>query len=68
MRRIVADIWYSLRDYLETFGASQIFLKLAAEAELQPAVTCYSLEHANQALDDLRDGRLTGAAVLTIGQ
>ena len=25
MRRIVADIWYSLRDYLETFGASQIF-------------------------------------------
>ena len=25
MKRIVADVWYSLRDYLETFGASQIF-------------------------------------------
>jgi phospholipid/cholesterol/gamma-HCH transport system permease protein len=25
MRRIVADIWYSLQEYLETFGASQIF-------------------------------------------
>jgi propanol-preferring alcohol dehydrogenase len=42
------------------------FLKLAAEAELHPAVTCYPLEQANQALEDLRQGRLTGAIVLTL--
>jgi phospholipid/cholesterol/gamma-HCH transport system permease protein len=25
MRRIVADVWYTIQEYLETFGASQIF-------------------------------------------
>ena len=43
------------------------FLKLAAEADIHPAVRTYPLEQANQALDDLRHGRFTGAAVLSIG-
>ncbi|MDX1572131.1 MAG: zinc-dependent alcohol dehydrogenase family protein [Xanthomonadales bacterium] len=40
------------------------FLQLAAELDLRPQVTRYSLEQANQALDDLRAGRFQGAAVL----
>ena len=40
------------------------FLGLAAELDLNPEVTRYSLEQANQALDDLRAGRFQGAAVL----
>ena len=42
------------------------FLELAAAAHIEPRVTCYPLEEANQALEDLRHGRFEGAAVLTI--
>ena len=40
------------------------FLPLAAEVPVQTTVHPYSLEQANQALDDLRHGRFNGAAVL----
>lgn len=40
------------------------FLALAPQARVKTQVTEYALEDANQALDDLRSGTLTGAAVL----
>jgi propanol-preferring alcohol dehydrogenase len=40
------------------------FLALAPEVPVRTHVTTYPLEAANEALDDLRAGRLTGAAVL----
>jgi propanol-preferring alcohol dehydrogenase len=40
------------------------FLALAAEVPLQTQVQAYPLSDANKALDDLRAGRLSGAAVL----
>ena len=40
------------------------FLALAAETPIRTEVTPYRLEQANEALADLRDGRLQGAAVL----
>ncbi|NML16613.1 zinc-dependent alcohol dehydrogenase family protein [Azohydromonas caseinilytica] len=40
------------------------FLRLAADMPLDVQATTYPLEQANQALDDLRHGRLQGAAVL----
>jgi propanol-preferring alcohol dehydrogenase len=42
------------------------FLRLAPQVPVRTEVTPYPLESANQALDDLRSGRLDGAAVLTI--
>ncbi len=42
------------------------FLALAPKVPVKTAVTPYRLEDANQALDDLRSGKLDGAAVLTI--
>lgn len=41
------------------------FLALSARAPIKTATTPYPLEKANEALDDLRAGRLEGAAVLT---
>ncbi len=40
------------------------FLALAPQAGVRTTTTTYPLEHANQALDDLRRGRFQGAAVL----
>lgn len=40
------------------------YLPLAARAGVTPRITVYPLAQANQALDDLRHGRLVGAAVL----
>lgn len=40
------------------------FLQIAPKAGVQCAVTRYPLERANEALSDLREGRLQGAAVL----
>ena len=42
------------------------FLPLAAKIPIQTTVTRYDLAQANDALDDLRGGRLNGAAVLTM--
>jgi len=41
-------------------------LGLAPRVQLRPTVTPYPLEHANQALEDLRAGRFEGAAVLEV--
>jgi propanol-preferring alcohol dehydrogenase len=40
------------------------FLRFAARTPLHVQTTRYALEQANEALDDLRAGRLQGAAVL----
>lgn len=40
------------------------FMALAARIGLKPEVVCYPLEEANRALEALRQGALTGAAVL----
>jgi propanol-preferring alcohol dehydrogenase len=40
------------------------FLKVAPQAGVRTEVTLYRLAEANEALADLRSGRLTGAAVL----
>lgn len=42
------------------------FLALAPKVPVRTIVTSYKLEDANLALDDLRSGKLDGAAVLTI--
>ena len=43
------------------------FLELASRVPVNTAVQRYDLADANRALDDLRGGRLVGAAVLDIG-
>lgn len=43
------------------------FLQLVKQIPIRPEVKVYSLEDANQALDDLRHGRFQGSAVLRIG-
>jgi alcohol dehydrogenase, propanol-preferring len=40
------------------------FMRLAAQLDLRPAVTRFDLSQANQALDLLRAGRVSGACVL----
>jgi propanol-preferring alcohol dehydrogenase len=40
------------------------FLELAARVPIRTRVTTYPLERANEALADLRHGRLTGAGVV----
>jgi propanol-preferring alcohol dehydrogenase len=42
------------------------FLALAPHIPIKTQVHAYALERANEALDDLRAGRSTGAAVITI--
>jgi alcohol dehydrogenase, propanol-preferring len=44
------------------------FMRVAAQLHLDLHTTAYPLAQANRALDDLRSGRLTGAAVLTMHQ
>jgi propanol-preferring alcohol dehydrogenase len=44
------------------------FLALAPVVPVRTEVKAYPLEAANQALDDLRNGRLNGAAVLVAGE
>ncbi len=47
-----------------TRADGEAFMALAARAPVRTAVTTYPLERANEALGDLREGRLEGAAVL----
>jgi propanol-preferring alcohol dehydrogenase len=42
----------------------QQFMELAARVDLRPAVEVFELHEANRALEYLRRGKLTGAAVL----
>lgn len=44
------------------------FLALAARIPLTPTTTAYPFEDADKALDDLASDRITGSAVLRIGQ
>ena len=47
-----------------TRSDAKAFLDFAASHEIRMTTTRYALDRANQALDDLRNGRFTGAAVL----
>jgi len=47
-----------------TRADGQTFMKIAGDVHLEIEVTRYPLAEANRALDDLRHGNLTGAAVL----
>ena len=44
------------------------FLPLAARLGIRPEVTVFPLAQANEAVQALREGRFTGAAVLTLGR
>lgn len=44
------------------------FLKIAPKVPVKTEVQTYGLEDANRALDDLRHGRITGAAVLDMNR
>jgi propanol-preferring alcohol dehydrogenase len=44
------------------------FMRLAEDIPLEISATPYPLREANRALTDLREGRLSGAAVLIIGE
>ena len=50
-----------------TLRDGEEFLKLAPKVPVKTSVSLYGLEEANDALSDLREGRLQGAAVLTMG-
>ncbi len=62
-----ADLWHErvIRSVANlTRSDGEEFLPLAIEAGIETETTTYPLEEANRALDDLRSGRITGAAVL----
>ena len=50
-----------------TYKDGEEFLKLAAEIPVQATVNTYSLEDANQALQDLKHSRINGEAILVVG-
>ena len=64
-----ADLWYE-REILSvanlTRADGDAFFPLAEAAQVRTQTVAYPLARANAALDDLRHGRLQGAAVLTI--
>lgn len=65
-----ADLWQerSIRSVANlTRRDGRELLPLAAEVGVRPHVTTYELSDANRALDDLREGRLEGSAVLVPG-
>jgi len=62
-----ADLWgerqiRSVANLTREDGVS--FLEVATKAGIRPAVTCYPLEKANQAIADVRAGNFNGAVVL----
>jgi propanol-preferring alcohol dehydrogenase len=64
-----ADLWQerSIQSIANlTRKDGEEFLPLASAIPITTEVHRYPLEDANKALDDLREGRFTGAAVLTI--
>ncbi len=65
-----ADLWEerSIRSVANlTRRDGEELLPLAAEVGVKPHVTTYGLGDANRALEDLREGRLEGSAVLIVG-
>ena len=64
-----ADLWHErqLRSVANlTRRDGEEFLALAPRVPVRTTVTPYPLERANEALDDLREGRFEGAAVLVV--
>jgi alcohol dehydrogenase, propanol-preferring len=64
-----ADLWKErqLRSVANlTRRDGEEFIDLAPRIPVRTQVTGYALERANEALDDLRSGRLVGSAVLTL--
>lgn len=65
-----ADLWHE-REIVSvanlTRADGDAFFPLAEAAGVRTQTVAYPLERANEALDDLRHGRLQGAAVLTVG-
>ncbi|AJE45185.1 zinc-dependent alcohol dehydrogenase family protein [Celeribacter indicus] len=62
-----ADLWHErvIRSVANlTRSDGDEFLPLAIEAGIETETTAYPLEQANRALNDLRSGQLSGAAVL----
>jgi propanol-preferring alcohol dehydrogenase len=62
-----ADLWEerSIRSVANlTRRDAEEFLALAPQVPVQTRAAVYPLENANEALDDLRNGRIEGAAVL----
>jgi propanol-preferring alcohol dehydrogenase len=62
-----ADLWHErvIRSVANlTRSDGEEFLPLAIEAGIETETTVYPLEDANRALDDLRSGKFSGAAVL----
>jgi len=62
-----ADLWHerSIQSIANlTRADGDAFMDLAGRVAIETHVTPYPLERANEALEDLRSGRLTGAAVL----
>ena len=62
-----ADLWQErvIRSVANlTRADGEAFLPLAAGIGIDPEAHRYALEDANTALEDLRHGRFTGAAVL----
>ncbi|MBN9351934.1 MAG: zinc-dependent alcohol dehydrogenase family protein [Chitinophagaceae bacterium] len=49
-----------------TRKAGESFFSIAGKTSIHTSITTYPLDKANEALDDLRRGRLTGAAVLVM--
>lgn len=49
-----------------TRADSEAFMRIAAQTPIRTETKCYPLERANDALADLRAGRLEGAAVLVV--
>ncbi|MCU1382725.1 MAG: Zinc-binding alcohol dehydrogenase family protein, partial [Acidobacteria bacterium] len=49
-----------------TRDSAREWLTLAAAVPLEPRAQTYQLADVNRALADMRDGRLLGAAVLTL--
>ncbi len=62
------DILWGERELLSVANLTrrdgEEFLPLAAQVPVETTVHTYPLERANQALEDLREGRFSGAAVL----
>jgi propanol-preferring alcohol dehydrogenase len=46
---------------------AQEFMRIAPEVPVRTTTETFRLEHANEALDQLRRGKLQGAGVLVIG-
>jgi propanol-preferring alcohol dehydrogenase len=66
-----ADLWAerqirSVANLTRTDGRD--FLALASQMPIHPEITTYQLEAANDALDDLRNGKIIGTAVLVMDQ